>query len=702
MPNFKQAGRLMQFSSVMDKDTLIIQSLEGVEGMSRLFDFQAELFVENGTAIDPATLVGTKATVAIALVGSTDTRYINGLIAALEQTSGDDSFDVYRAHIVPSLWQLTLSTNSRVFQSKAPMDVIKAVISPYSLTVTDKTTSDGSTLDYCTQYNETDFNFISRICEQYGIFYWFNHTDSDNAVVFGNTRDGYDSGSETLSYAPQGVDNQERYEAIVSDIRATAVMVTGSYSYRDYDLNSHGVFVGSQIASAQTAGTNVFENYQFPETGTSSVKTLANLAKIETASDDDAILGYRRDAGDVAFNTFHGIATSRQMHSGGGFTLEDHPRDAWNAAYLVTEVAHHAVQHPAYSATDTTGTPYTVRFAAIENERLFRPVARTPKPRIPGPQSAFVVVPSGEDMFVDSLGRVCVQFYWDRLREPNTTDNTMVRVAQQWAGSGWGTYYWPRGGDEVLVQFLNGDPDSPIIVGSVYNGVNVPKYKLPDNSTMTGILTRSSKGGAAANANELRFEDKAGSEEIYINAEKDMNVNVENDNYRNVGNNEVVEVKAGRWMTVDKDQNTVIKGALIENITGDTSSTYGGALTLKISGDTGIAYGGALAEKTGGNYLMNVGGSHMEKVGSAYVVDSGQEVHLKGGMTVVVESGMNLCLQGAGGFVSIGPAGVMISGTMVMINSGGAATPGSPAVVTPPADPASNAAPPAGSWRQNS
>ena len=222
-----------------------------------------------------------------------------------------------------------------------------------------------------------------------------------------------------------------------------------------------------------------------------------------------------------------------------------HPRDAWNSAYLLTEVATHAVQAPAYVGDDFVSAPLTVRFTAIESDRLFRPVQRTPTPYISGPQSAFVVVPSGEDMFVDKWGRVCVQFYWDRLREANTTDNTMVRVAQPWAGNGWGTYFWPRGGDEVLVHFLNGDPDAPIIIGSVYNGVNVPKYKLPDDSTMTGILTRSSKNGSASTANELRFEDKAGSEEIYINAEKDMNVNVENDNYRNVKNNEVVDVKAG-------------------------------------------------------------------------------------------------------------------------------------------------------------
>jgi len=692
----------MQFASVLAKDLLLIQTLEGSEGMSRLFDYQAELLVEVGTDVDPASLVGTKATVAVSVLASTTPRYINGLIAGFEQTSGDGTFDVYRAHIVPSLWQLTLSTNSRVFQDQMPMDIIKAVISPYGLSMTDNTSSAGVQLDYCTQYNETDFNFISRIAEQYGIFYWFQHSDSDNTVVFGNTRDGYDSGSEALNYHPPDETSSDLYQALVSDIRATAVMVTGGYTYRDYDPNSHVAFTTGPVNSAQVAGKNAFENYQFPEFGTSSVKKLANLTSLQTKSGDDDILGNRRDAGDVAFNTFHGVSTSRSMFAGTGFTLAMHPRDAWNQAYLLTEISMHAIQAPAYFGTDSAAAPLTTQFAAIESTRLFRPVARTPKPRIPGPQSAFVVVPSGEDMFVDAWGRVCVQFYWDRLREADTTDNTMVRVAQPWAGSGWGTHFWPRGGDEVLVQFINGDPDAPIIVGSVYNGVNVPKYKLPDNSTMSGILTRSSKNGSASTANELRFEDKAGSEEIYINAEKDMNVNVENDNYRNVKNNEVVDVKQGRWMTVEADQNTVIKGKSIVKITGDSSVDVGGAYKGKIGGSTDIEYGSTLTEKTGGDFSINVGGNHMEKVGQAFVVDAGMEAHLKGGMTVVIESGMNLCLKGAGGFICIGPAGVMISGTMVLINSGGAAVPGSPAVVVPPQPPDPPVDPPDGSWRQNS
>ena len=700
MPKYKQADRLMQITTVLEKDLLLIQTLEGVEGISRLYDFQVELLADAGTDIDPSKLVGTKATVAIALLSSQASRYVNGVIAALEQTSGDEDFDVYRAHIVPSLWQLTLSTNCRVFQDKSPMDIIKEVINPYSLTVSDKTESAGQTLDYCTQYNETDFNFISRIAEQYGIFYWFQHKESDNIVVFGNSRDGYDSDSVTLDYAPQGSDHQELSQEVISDIRATATMVTGKHSYRDYDPHSRGAIVGDPLQSAQTAGKNALERYEFPSPGTSSVKKLAKDGSRKSDAYSDDILTNQRDAGDVNFNVFHGVASARTMLPGGVFEMDKHPRDDWNTAYLVTEAAHYAAQSPAYLANDASvSSPYSARFAAIESERLFRPVMRTPKPRIAGPQSGIVVTPSGEDLYVDEQGRVCVQFFWDRDRKADTVDNTWVRVAQPWAGSGWGTYFWPRKNDEVLIQFLNGDPDAPVVIGSVYNAVNMPKYKLPDMSTMTGVLTRSVKEGGAANANELRFEDKKGSEEIYINAEKDMNVNVESDNYRNVGNNEVVGIEKSRWTTIKENETTVVKGTLTEAVTGDTSVKIDGALKQKIGGDTDIAYGGKLTEKTSGDYAMNVGGDHNQKVGSVYVVDSGQEVHIKGGMKVVIESGLELCLQGAGGFITIGPAGIAISGTLVMINSGGAAVPGTPAVVMAPQDPVAPTDPPNGSWR---
>ena len=352
--------------------------------------------------------------------------------------------------------------------------------------------------------------------------------------------------------------------------------------------------------------------------------------------------------------------------------MTDHPRSAWNRKYLLTEVVHHVDQVPSYRSTSEANRgDYRNRFSAVSSDLVFRPPAVTPKPVIYGPQTAVVVVPSGEDLYIDKLGRVCVQFFWDRLRQANTVDNTYVRVGQQWAGNGWGTYFWPRANDEVIIQFLNGDPDNPIIVGSVYNGVNVPKYALPDMSTRSGILTRSSKAGGASNANELRFEDKMGSEQIFLNAEHDMDQRVENDHREFIGGK----------------KSLMVSGVEYDKITGDRHADLGANRVEKIAQQQDLDIGTNRNEKVGQNYSLKVGMNHGEKVGENYALDAGTEVYIKAGMSLVIESGMELCLKGAGGFITIGPSGIAISGTMVLINSGGAAVSGTPPQLTSPGAP---------------
>lgn len=685
---YTQDNRLLQFASALGQDELLIEQLQGVEGMSRPFDFHVELLAEAGKDIDPSSLLGTKATIAIATL-TEEPRYINGLIAAFEQTSGDSEFDNYEAHIVPSMWQATLSTNCRTFQDLQPIDIIKAVLDPYKLSMRDETSGSFPTLDYCTQYNESDFAFVSRIAERYGIYYWFEHSDGDHTLVFGSTTSGYDSDPTEVNYAPHETEAESWYHALVTDIRATATMVTGKHSTRDYDLSGRAAMDVDAQSSAQTAGQNTFEAFAYPSAGSAHVKVLGSLSKLADKSKAADVLKAARDASDVGFNTFVGAITARDCYPGGMFTLKKHPREDWNRDYLVTELVHHAMQTPDFRSGDNVPNAYSARFAAIESSRLFRPLARTPRPIIPGPQSALVVTPSGEDMYVDKLGRVCVQFFWDREREKDKLDNTWVRVAQPWAGNGWGTFFWPRKNDEVLVQFLNGDPDAPIVIGSVYNGVNVPKHELPAESTKTGILTRSVKGGTASTANEFFFEDKSGSELVYLHAEKDMSNTVENNNVRSVGASESISVGASRTVTVANVQNTHIKKNHFLTVDADSNYKIGGNHKEEISADTHMKYGSNLNEKVGVNYSMDIGMNRDEKVGMNASLEAGMNLSLKGGMQVVIEGGLELTIKAGAGFINIGPAGVAISGPMVLINSGGAAGSGTaPSPVAPqPPDP---------------
>ena len=674
MANLTQSDRLMQFSSpVLHKDALLIESFEGTEGISSLFAFKALLVAPAGTKIDPVALVGAKATVAIGLNDVMGTRWFNGLIASFDRWSNDDEFDGYKAYLVPSMWLLTLSTNCRVFQNLSVMEIVKQVLGEYSLSLEDHTNGTYKVLDYCTQYNESDFAFVSRILEQHGIFYWFEHSDQDNKVMFGDDRDTYSDCplSASVAYALEGHGAEGGYGAQLTMFGAKASMVPGVHATREYDFHLAGTHQTQNEESTSVYGKNAFEDRFYPAGEEGYVKN--EKKDLSDPAFRAMVVKAQKLAADMASEVFRGKSNLRSAVSGYTFNVTKHPRKEWNRKYLLTKVVHKAGQSPPYRAIDKAiySEGYTNTLMAVSSDIVYKPAAVTPKPRIYGPQTAVVVAPSGDDMSVDKLGRVCVQFFWTRGREPNTMDNTWVRVAQPWAGNGWGMFFWPRMNDEVVVQFLNGDPDNPVVTGSVYNGVNLPKYAPPDHITRTGIVTRSSKGGSAQNANELRFEDLKGSEQIYLHAEKDMDLTVEFDQRRSVGGNDSLTVT----------------GAQMEKIGGNSSLTIGGDLAESVGGNADLKIGGNQTEAVGSNFSLNVGANHNHKVGSNYAVSSGQNVYLNGGMNVVIEAGVQLTLSAAGGFITIGPAGVAISGTMVLINSGGAAGSGTPPQVPSPASP---------------
>ena len=673
MASFKQSDRLMQFSSPLGKDVLLIESFEGVEGISRLFEFHVELLAVSGTDVDPKALVGHKVSVAIGLNDVQGTRWVNGVVASFEQAAADGEFDVYRARIVPAMWQLTLNTNCRVFQDNTVIDIVKKVMSDYGLTLLDQTTASYPKLEYCTQYNESDFHFVSRLLEEHGIFYWFEHTEQDNKIHFGDSRNAYADCplSASVAYAAQSSGREGAYGAQLKEFTATASMVPGKHSTEDYDFRNYTLHTVESKASASDFGKNAYEEFLYPAGEEGYVEaTDTNLSSPNLGT---TFLDSRALAADAVSEVFRGGSNMRTMCCGYTFSVTKHPRDAWNRKYLLTEVVHHATQVPSYRSVDVApGDGYNNRFSAVSSDIVFKPLATTRKPRIFGPQTAHVVGASGDEIYLDKYGRVKVQFFWDRAGTyGDVNDSTWVRVAQPWASNGFGAYFWPRVNDEVVVQFLNGDPDNPVITGSVYNGTNMPPYALPDNSTRSGVLTRSSKGGSASTSNELRFEDKKGSEQIYFHAEKDMDFTIENDQRRSVGHNDS--------LTVTGDQ--------MEKIGGNSSLTIGGNLAENVGGNADLAIGGNQTEKVGSNFALNVGQNHSEKVGMNYSLDAGMQAYIKAGMSLVIEAGLELTIKAGGNFINIGPAGVSISGIMVLINSGGAAGSGSAGDVPSPASP---------------
>jgi type VI secretion system secreted protein VgrG len=672
MGSWKQTDRLMQFSSSLGKDVLLIESLDGAEGISRLFEYHVELLVGADAKIDPKSIIGSKVTVAISLSDVQGSRWINGIVASFEQCAGDAEFDVYRARIVPSMWQLTLSSNCRVFQNKTVLDIAKAVIGEYALSLSDQTTQSYQQLEYCTQYSESDFHFVSRILEESGIYYFFEHSDQDNKIVLGDSRNAYQDCplSSSVPYALSKEGAEGAYGANVSEFSATATMVSGKHSTAEYNYRDFARADVPDKNSSSPFGKNAFDEYLYPAGG----EGYANDAKQTSTNLESLFLDTRLLAADAMAEVFRGNANARSFCAGYTFSLTGNPRSAWNRKYLLTAVTHHAEQVPPYRSRDTEqGNGYSNRFTAISSDVVFKPALTFTKPRIYGPQTAVVVGPSGEEIYIDALGRIKLRFFWDKQNARSSiTDTTWVRVAQSWAGNGWGAYFWPRVNDEVVVQFLNGDPDNPVITGSVYNGVNVPKYALPDNSTRSGLVTRSSKGGTAQNANELRFEDKMGSEQIYLHAEKDMDVSIEHDRRISVGNNDSLIVTGVQSEQIGSNYNRQVKSNSVEQIGGNS--------------DLGIS--GNQTEQVGGNHSLNVGSNQSIQVGSAYSMNANNTVYINAGMNVVIQAGMELSLVGSGGFITIGPSGVAISGTMVLINSGGAAGSGSAGSTPSPATPA--------------
>jgi type VI secretion system secreted protein VgrG len=343
-----------------------------------------------------------------------------------------------------------------------------------------------------------------------------------------------------------------------------------------------------------------------------------------------------------------------------------------NKTYVITEVHHSATVGGSYSGSGGDAEElYTNQFTCIPFSVPLRPARVTPRPIVHGPQTAVVVGKSGEEIWTDKYSRVKVQFFWDRVGKKDENSSCWIRVSQPWAGKNWGAINIPRIGQEVIVEFLEGDPDRPIITGRVYNDEQMPPYTLPDNMTRTTFLTRSTKGGGSSNWNELRFEDKKGSEQIFMNAERDMDLRVEHDSREFVGND--------RSLIVQGDQKEKVQGEQDIQIAKDQNEKVGGDASLNVTGNQNMQVGQTMS--------LQVGQNLQEKSGQNYAHEAGMEIHLKAGMNVVIEAGLELTIMASGNFINIGPAGVAISGTLVLINSGGAAGSGSPSSPTSPKDP---------------
>ena len=723
--SYTQANRLLSISTPLGEDVVLLQGLTGREGISRLFNFQLDLLAYDNDSILFKSIVGQNVTITIHLPDGTP-RYINGYVSRFAQGATDDRyFTHYTAEVVPWLWFLTRQADCRIFQNKAAPDIISDVFGLFGFSNFRKSlTGTYQPLEYCVQYRETAFNFVSRLMEEFGIFYYFDHSSQgQHTLVMADSSSGLQACPDSpFSYGTMtgGLENTEVIDAwhVEQELR------TGKYSVTDYNFTTPSTSLLANEPTVVSVPPNPdLELFDYP-------------GLYLTKDQGDSVAKLRMEEEEATYMMATGASNCRGLMSGYTFELQNHYRTDQNASYLLTEVQHVASAGDSYTAGTEGSEHYSNHFTCIPAAVTYRPARVTPKPFVQGPQPALVVGKSGEEIWTDSFGRIKVQFYWDRQGQKDENSSCWIRVSQPWAGKGWGAIWIPRIGQEVMVSFLEGDPDRPLITGRVYNADQTVPYTLPDNQTRSTFQSRSSKGGGTSNYNEIRFEDLKDSEQIFINAEKDMDHRVEHDSREYIGNNRHLIVNASQFELVNTDKHGHVKGKHNEKIESDKSLQVGGNCMEKITGNHSVEIDGDRKESITGNDSRSVTGDVKEQVtgsvsltvtgaqnesitsdvsrqvtggvketvaqgvsqqigmdynqqaGQKINVTAGMEINLMGGMAVKITGGAEgVSIVGPGGFISITAAGIAIMGTMVMINSGGSPSPASPASPESPSSP---------------
>src|SRR5713101_1734646 len=657
---YTQEQRLMSIKSPLGKDTLLLHSFSGHEGMSQLFHFSADFLSENHS-ISFKDIVGKQVTLQVHHSGD-DKRHWNGFVNRFAHAGREERFSHYTAQVVPWMWFLTRTADCQIFQQRTIPDIVKKVFQDHGFQdFQDRTQGTYPQREYVVQYRETAFNFVSRLMEEYGIFYFFEHDQNTHKLIFADKPQVHKNcpvqNKVRFNYAPGST---VLHEDIVDNWGAEQELRPGKCALTDYNFQTPNTSLMANVQTvAEIGGNTKYEIYDYPGIHTKK-------------SEGDTTTKVRMEEEEALHHLITGSGNCRSFASGYKFDLDEHSRQDMNGDFLLPEVTHSASVGDSYSGSGAgSQETYTNHFTCIPFAVPYRPQRVTPKPIVQGPQTAVVVGPAGEEIYPDKYGRVKVQFFWDRLGKKDENSSCWVRVSQPWAGKNWGSINIPRIGQEVIVEFLEGDPDRPIITGRVYNDEQMPPYALPDNMTRTTFLSRSTKGGGSANFNELRFEDKKDSEQIFLNAEKDMDHRVEKDSREFIGND--------RHLIVKNDQKEKVEGEQHIQIVKDRNEKVGGDASLEVSGNQN--------DKVGQNMSLQVGQNLQEKSGQNYAHEAGMEIHLKAGMNVVIEAGLQLTIKASGGFINIGPAGVAIQGTLVLINSGGAAGSGSGSSPTSPKAP---------------
>ncbi len=526
-----QDTRLGKLTTPFGDTTLVFASANISEAMSELFEMRVEAISEQSN-LDFNSALGLSCTIAFKSA-SGETRYFNGILTEAEWAGTRDDLQLYNLVLRPTLWLYTHASDSRIFQQMNALQIIKKVIVDRGapVNIADKTTSPPPTLEYCVQYRETDFDFMSRLMEEYGIYYFFRHEDGEHTLVFANSLTSHQGGSPiAMTYNPVDEGGRQQNEYLNTWSRARSSQ-SGKFVLKDYYYEKPSANLLSDSDKSGSYANAKMEMYDYP-------------GDYYDKSVGDKLVSFRAEAAQSLDERRKATGQAASLFPGAIVNFSDYPEGSENGQYIVTRAAHYFDAQRYRSGRASQSRPYVGAYEFTPSSRAFRAPFVTPRPRISGVQSALVVGKQGEEIDVDDEGRIAVQFYWDR----ESKTSRRIRVAQFWAGSHRGALFLPRIGDEVMIQYEEGDPDRPVVVGSVYNGTNKVPTNLPDKKTRSGILTRSSKGGNGYNM--LLFDDTAGDEHIKMRAQKALMFKALGDETRDINGSQTETIGVDETINV--------------------------------------------------------------------------------------------------------------------------------------------------------
>ena len=616
-----QDNRPFSIKTPLGKDVLLLETLEGTEGVSQLFRFQVVLASEVSPAIAFDDIVGKNVTITLQHPGGP--RYINGIVSRFASGRSTSSLTGYYAEIVPWLWLLTQTADCRIFQNMPVPDIIRKVFT--DLGFTDVKLALRATYpprEYCVQYRETDFNFVSRLMEQYGIFYFFEHGDGKHTLVLADTPAGCPSCAPDSARFDFAAGGHVLPDDVVDRFSKEQTIRPGKYALTDYNYVTPRDPLDVKVGSVFKGGEKL-EVYDYP-------------GEYSKRNDGEALVRVRIQEEEAGRQVATGGSGCRQFTAGHTFRLTGHGRKDLNDTYMLVSVSH--VGSETYeSGVDASDHLYSNTFSCIPLAIPYRPPRTTPRPVIQGSQTAEVVGVKGEEIYTDKYGRVKVQFHWDREGKKDENSSCWIRVSHPWAGKGWGSVSIPRIGQEVIVDFLEGDPDQPIITGRVYNGELMPPYTLPAGGVVSGVKSNSTKGGGGYN--EIALDDTKGKELIRIHGQYDMKSLIEHDRNEIVGNNESISIDGNRTESVGKNESISIGANRTESVDGDEGVSIGKNRSLSVAKSENIDVGEDRTDSVKRNAHLKIGDSRTEKVGKDDSLDVGKNLMITAGDTVTIKTG---------------------------------------------------------------